>query len=79
MRYFNFQISCLDYLSNSIADLWTAMSYAQNRAAYWLKPCAVPIHSCVECFAVPSGQFYNFKFCYSRILANLKMPFIFWY
>ena len=77
MRYFSFQISCLDYLSDSIADLWTAVSYALNRAAYWLKSSAVPINSGVECFAVRSGHF-DFKLCYSRILANLKMPSIFW-
>lgn len=79
MRHFNFQICCWDNLSNRIADLWTMVSYARNRAAYWLKPSGMPINSGVECLAVPSDQFYRFKFSYSRILAFLKMPAIFWH
>jgi len=62
VRHFNFQIFCLDDLSNSIAELWTTVSYARNQAAYWLKPSAMLINSGAECFAVPSGQFYPFKF-----------------
>ena len=79
MRQFNLKIFCLYDLFNSIINLWTTESYARNQAAYWLKPSAMPINSGVECLGVPSDQFDRFKFSYSRILAFLKMPAIFWH
>ncbi len=79
MRHFNFQIVGLDDLSNSIADLWTAVSYARNGATYRLNPAAMPIFSGVECFAVPSDHVTDFKMCYSRMLAYLRLPAVFWH
>jgi hypothetical protein len=79
MRHSKLQIFKLDNLSNGIAYLWTVVNYVLNLAPYSLKPSAMPIHSDVECIGVTSGNFYRSQINYSRNIAFLKMPSVFWH
>ncbi len=79
MRHSKFQIFQLEYLSNSIAYLWTEVNFALNLTTYSFKLNTMPINSGVECFGVLSDHVYSTKFNYSRILAYVKMPSEFWH